>query len=554
MSTSVPSATRAGRKEWAGLAMLALPSILLSLDVTLLHLAVPHLGAALAPSSTQMLWIIDIYAFMIAGFLVTAGSLGDRIGRRKLLLIGATAFGVASVLAAYANSAELLIAARALLGIAGATLMPSTLALITNMFQDAKERGTAIGIWAASFSVGIALGPVVGGAMLEVFWWGSVFLLAVPVMVLLLITGPLLLPEHKDSAAGRIDFLSVLLSLAAILPIVYGVKEMAKHGIEPLTAIAVVVGVLFGLIFARRQLRLDDPMLDLSLFRSRAFSIALGVMLFAAIAMGGIYLFVTQYLQMVAGLSPLRAGLWLLPAAGLLILSSMVAPVLARRIRPGNVTAIGLVLSAIGYLILTQADPSNNGLAYVIVGFTFVYMGIAPIMAMSVSLIVGSAPPEKAGAASALQQTSSDFGLAVGIAALGSLGTTVYRNQVGDAIPDETPQAVENATRDTLAQALEATRDLPAGLADQIITPAREAFASGLNTVAVINAVIVIAMAVLAVAALRHVPPTGSAEASGTPESPDAQAPAAQDPSALDGEPGGHVQPVPQAQAAGSDR
>lgn len=511
-STIATGVARAGRREWAGLAMLALPSILLSLDVTLLHLAVPHLGAALAPSSTQMLWIIDIYAFMIAGFLVTSGTLGDRIGRRKLLLIGAVAFGVASVIAAYANSPEMLIAARALLGVAGATLMPSTLALISNMFQDPKQRGTAIGIWAASFSVGIALGPVVGGAMLEAFWWGSVFLLAVPVMALLLITGPLLLPEYKDENAGRIDLASVVLSLAAILPVIYGVKEIAKHGIEPVSVIAVIVGAAFGYVFGRRQLRLDDPMLDLSLFRSRAFSVALGVMLFAAVAMGGIYLFVTQYLQMVAALSPLRAGLWLLPAAAALIATSMLAPIAARRIRPGNVTAIGLILSAIGYFILTQADPDKS-VALVVVGFGFIYAGIGPIMGLSVSLIVGSAPPEKAGAAAALQQTSSDFGLAVGIAALGSLGTTVYRNGVVDKLPADTPAAAAGATRDTLARALDATSSLPGPMADQIITPAREAFASGLNVIALVGGVLVTALTVLAVTMLRHVPPTGSAPA-----------------------------------------
>ncbi|MDX3108104.1 MFS transporter [Nonomuraea angiospora] len=512
-SSSAVGSTRAGRREWTGLAMLALPSILLSLDVTLLHLAVPHLGAALAPSSTQMLWIIDIYAFMIAGFLVTAGTLGDRIGRRKLLLGGGLAFGAASLLAAYAGSAEMLIAARALLGIAGATLMPSTLALITTMFQDPKQRGTAIGIWAASFSVGIALGPVVGGAMLEVFWWGSVFLLAVPVMALLLITGPLLLPEYKDENAGRIDLISVVLSLAAILPAIYGVKEIAKHGVQSVPLIAPVVGLAFGIVFARRQLRLDNPMLDLSLFRSRAFSIALGVMLFAAVAMGGIYLFVTQYLQMVAGLSPLKAGLWLLPAAGLLIASSMLAPIAARRIRPGTVTAVGLILSAVGYLILIQADAGDNGLAHVVIGFSFIYTGIGPVMGLSVSLIVGSAPPEKAGAASALQQTSSDLGLAVGIAALGSLGTTVYRNGVAGELPAGTPAEVADASRDTLARALEATRDLPGSMGDQIITPARDAFASGLNVVALIGAILVTALTMLALTMLRHIAPTNAAAA-----------------------------------------
>ncbi|NBE49919.1 MFS transporter [Streptomyces boluensis] len=521
--TSIRAAgnARAGRREWAGLAMLALPSILLSLDVTLLHLAVPHLGQALAPSSTQMLWIIDIYAFMIAGFLVTAGTLGDRIGRRKLLLIGGLAFGVASVVAAYANSPEMLIAARALLGIAGATLMPSTLALISNMFQDPKQRGTAIGIWAASFSVGIALGPVVGGAMLEAFWWGSVFLLAVPVMALLLITGPILLPEYKDEKAGRIDLASVVLSLAAILPAIYGVKEIAKHGPEAASLVALAVGVVFAVVFGRRQLRLDDPMLDLSLFRSRAFSVALGVMLFAAVAMGGIYLFVTQYLQMVGGLSPLEAGLWLLPAAGLLIASSMLAPIAARRIRPGNVTAIGLILSAIGYFTLTQAHTGDGGVLQVVIGFAFIYTGIGPVMGLSVSLIVGSAPPEKAGAASALQQTSSDFGLAVGIAALGSLGTTVYRNGVADDIPADTPAAVADASRDTLARALDATESLPSELAGQIITPAREAFTSGLNTVALIGGILVTALTVLALTMLRHVAPTNAAAAPASEESSD---------------------------------
>lgn len=515
---AVTGPPRAGRREWAGLLLLALPTMLLSLDVTLLHLAVPELGAALAPSSTQMLWIIDIYSFMIAGFLVTMGTLGDRIGRRRLLLGGAVAFGAASLLAAYATTPEMLIAARALLGIAGATLMPSTLALISNMFQDPRERGSAFGIWAASFSVGIALGPVVGGAMLEAFWWGSVFLLALPVMVLLLVTGPFVLPEYRDEDAGRIDLLSVALSLGTMLPVVYSIKELAKHGAQPAPLLALLVGVGFGVPFVRRQLRLPDPMLDLRLFRSRAFSVALGVMLFGAFAMGGIYLFVTQYLQLVAGLSPLRAGLWLLPAAALLIVASMVAPVLAARFRPGHVTALGLLVSAIGYAILTVPEPGEGGLATLVIGFTFIYTGIGPLMALSVSLIVGSAPANKAGAASALQETSSELGLALGIAALGSLGTTVYRDEVADSLPADTPAAVSEATRDTLARAVEATEGLPGPLAERIIAPARDAFASGLHSVALVSAVLVAALAVLAATALRHVPPTGTAEEAGDAE------------------------------------
>ena len=274
-------AERAGRRQWIGLGVLALPTLLLALDMSVLYLALPHLAADLAPSSTQLLWIMDIYGFMIAGFLVTMGTLGDRIGRRRLLLIGAAAFGAASVFAAYSSSAEMLIAARTLLGVAGATLMPSTLALISNMFKDPKQRAVAIAVWMSCFMGGTAIGPVVGGVMLQVFWWGSVFLIGVPVMVVLLVASPLLLPEYRDRSAGRLDLASVALSLATILPIIYGLKELAKDGLAvgPLAAIA--AGAVVGVVFLRRQRRLDDPMLDLTLFQNRSFSAGLGVMLAA---------------------------------------------------------------------------------------------------------------------------------------------------------------------------------------------------------------------------------------------------------------------------------
>lgn len=262
---------RAGAKEWLGLAVLALPTLLLSVDATVLYLALPHLGADLRPSGTETLWIIDVYGFMIAGFLITMGTLGDRIGRRKLLLIGALAFGAASVAAAYATDPAMLIGARALLGIAGATLMPSTLALITNMFHDPGQRGVAIGVWAACFSAGVAAGPLIGGALLELFWWGSVFLLAVPVMVVLLVTAPILLPESRDPEPGRLDLLSVLLSLAAILPVIYGLKVVAADGFGLGAVAAVVVGLVFAVLFVRRQKSLPDPLLDVRLFARPAF-------------------------------------------------------------------------------------------------------------------------------------------------------------------------------------------------------------------------------------------------------------------------------------------
>src|SRR3954470_3990968 len=262
---------RAGRREWIGLAVLTLPAMLISMDLTVLHLAVPALSEELRPSSAQLLWIVDIYGFLVAGSLVTMGTLGARIGRRKLLLIGAAAFAVASVLAAFAPSAATLIAARAVLGVAGATLMPSTMSLIRTMFADPRQRTSAIGLWISSFSVGAAIGPLAGGLMLAWFWWGSVFLLAVPVMVLLISLGPLLLPEYRDPNAGRLDLLSAGLSLVSVLAVIYGVKEIAEHGFGGVDALAIVVGFGAGVVFVRRQASLADPLIDIRLFADRGF-------------------------------------------------------------------------------------------------------------------------------------------------------------------------------------------------------------------------------------------------------------------------------------------
>lgn len=491
--TGITGRHRAGLKEWLGLAVLALPTLLLSLDITVLHLAAPTLSADLRPSSTQTLWIVDVYGFMIAGFLVTMGTLGDRIGRRRLLLFGAAAFGAASVVAAYATSPETLIAARTLLGLAGATLMPSTLSLISNMFRDAQQRALAIGVWATMFSAGIALGPVAGGALLEHFWWGSVFLLGVPVMALLLAAGPVLLPEFRDSRAQRPDLTSVALSLATMFPITFGIKELPKHGAGPSTLLAIGAGIVAGVLFVRRQRRLADPLLDMSLFAHRGFSGALVSLLVSSGTVGGSYLFVTQYLQLVEGLPPLRAGLWLLPAAGALIAASLMAPLIARRIRPAYIVGAALTMSTLGFVLLTQVD-ARAGLPVLVTGFVLVYAGTGPTTVLGTDLVVGSAPPEKAGAASALGETSTELGVALGVAGLGSLGTAVYRDQISVDMPD--------SVRDTLSGAVAEGAD------GALLATAREAFTVGLNAVAIAAAVLTAAVTVLAVLTLRRVDPT----------------------------------------------
>ncbi|MGI5350436.1 MFS transporter [Streptomyces sp. CA-250714] len=502
---------RAGRREWTGLAVLALPTLLLALDVSVLHLAAPHLSADLNPTSTQLLWILDIYGFMIAGFLVTMGTLGDRIGRRRLLLIGATAFGAASVVAAYSTSAEMLIATRALLGIAGATLMPSTLALISNMFSDARQRATAVGVWMMSFMSGVALGPVIGGMLLENFWWGSVFLLGVPVMLLLLVTAPFLLPEYRDAHAGRLDLVSVGLSLAAAIPVIYGMKELAKEGLEPLPVAALVAGAAFGLLFVRRQRTLTAPLLDLRLFTDRTFTSALTVMLVGVATSGGVMLLFIQYLQMVRGYSPIVAGLWMLPATGAMVLGSMFAPVLARRVPPGQLVAGGLVLTTLGYLALALAGGSG-GFAFAVVGVSFGFLGLAPTMVLGTDLVLGSAPPAKAGSASSMSETAGELGMALGVALLGTVGASVYRARMGGVAPADVPDEAAALAEDSLPGALTVAGELPREVAAPLLESARDAFTSGMSLVALLAAAVAGALSGLALVTLRRVRPLGEAE------------------------------------------
>jgi DHA2 family multidrug resistance protein-like MFS transporter len=495
--------TRAGRREWIGLAVIALPCMLYSMDLTVLNLAVPRLSADLEPSATQLLWIVDIYGFLVAGSLITMGTLGDRIGRRRLLLIGAAAFGTASVLAAFSTTAEMLIATRALLGVTGATLAPSTLSLIRNMFLDPDQRTVAIGIWVTSFSVGAAIGPLLGGILLEYFWWGSVFLLGVPVMVLLLAVGPRLLPEFRDPQAGRLDLPSAALSLTAVLLVIYALKRIAEVGLGWLPAASIGIGLALGVQFVRRQRTLADPLIDLGLFRTPAFSASLATYMLACFVAFGAYVFIAQYLQLVLGLSPLEAGLWTVPSMAAFVVGSMLVPALARRFQPAHVIGAGLVLAAAGFGVLTQVDASA-GLVPVVVGSVIYSLGTCPAIILSTDLVVGSAPVERAGAASAISETSAELGGALGIAILGSIGTAVYRRAMADAIPAGVPPEAAEAARATLGSARAAAERLPDGLGAALLGPAREAFTHGMQLTIAICVAVVVATALVATVLLRR--------------------------------------------------
>ncbi len=502
LKTVAPPA-RAGRREWIGLGVIALPCLLYSMDLTVLNLAVPSLSADLKPSSTQLLWIIDIYGFLVAGSLITMGTLGDRIGRRRLLLIGAAGFGVASTLAAFSTSAGMLIATRAVLGLAGATLAPSTLSLIRNMFLDPRQRAVAIGVWISSYSAGAVIGPPLGGLLLEYFWWGSVFLVSVPMMALLLVLGPMLLPEFRDPDAGRPDLFSAVLSVAAVLGIIYGLKQIAAHGIGWSPALSIGAGLALGAVFVRRQQKLADPLIDLRLFRMPAFSASLAAYMLATFATFGPYVFIAQYLQLVLGLSPMKAGLWSMPFAVGFVAGSMLSPVIARRVRPAVMMGAGLVVAAAGFVALAQVDGSS-GLA-VIVGSTVVFsLGLSPVFTLANDLIIGAAPPERAGAASAISETCSEFGGALGIAILGSIGTAIYRRAMAGSVVDGIPHEAGVAARDTLGGAVAAAGQFP-GPGAALLDTARKAFAEGLQVTAMTSAVVVLGMAILVLVLLRHV-------------------------------------------------
>lgn len=499
-----PISPKAGRREWIGLGVIALPCLLYSMDLTVLNLAVPALVRELKPSATQLLWMVDVYGFMVAGFLITMGAIGDRIGRRRLLMVGSAAFGAASVGAAFASTAEWLVGMRALLGIAGATLAPSTLSLIRHMFRDPGERGLAIGIWVAAFSSGAAVGPLIGGALLQFLWWGSVFLIAVPVMVALLIVGPLLLPEYRSPSAPRVDIVSAALSVAAVLALVYGLKQMAEHGVSTAAVFFVVAGIALGVSFWRRQLRLADPLLEPTLFRIPAFTGATIIYLLGTFAAFGMLILVSQYMQMVLGMGPLEAGLWTIPFVVALIGTSIAAPLLVRRLGAAPVMAVGLLVAAAGFLLLAQARPGGS-LALLVLAFVTYAIGLAPAFSLSPDIVIGSAPLERAGAAAAIAETAAEFGGALGIALLGSIGAAVYTRAIEARLPGGLNTPIVQAARNTLGDAIAASQQLPEPAATAVLQAAHGAFTNALQVAAYATVVLMAAAAWLAWRSLRGV-------------------------------------------------
>ncbi|WP_043635078.1 DHA2 family efflux MFS transporter permease subunit [Nonomuraea candida] len=489
------------KNKWSCLAIACLATLLLSLDLTVLHLALPRLVADLGATSTQLLWIGDMYGFALAGLLVTMGNLGDRIGRKRLLLIGAAAFGAASVVTAYAPTPELLIAARALLGVAGATIMPSTLSIIRNVFTEPGERTAAIGVWSGMSAAGFAVGPVVGGLLLDHFWWGSVFLINVPIMALVLVAGALVLPESRNPHAGRIDLISVVLSFGGIVTAIYAIKEAAHKGVEHADVLgAGVAGVVLPALFVWRQTRLPEPLIDVRLFARRAFSASILTNLLAIFAMSAMMLMFAWYLQLVLGWSPLQAGLAQLPGG----LAGAVGGVLAARlihlVGRNGVVALGLAMNAAAFLYYATLGTELNYLALLPV-MVIQGMGVGFAFTVNNDNVLATAPRQRAGAAAAVSETAFELGGALGIAILGTVLTSAYRAGL------ELPAGVADLpARESLAGALDQAAALPAEQAGELVRAAQAAFMEGMQLTSLVTAGLLAVVAVLALVGLRGVP------------------------------------------------
>ncbi|WP_077488140.1 MFS transporter [Sinomonas mesophila] len=494
-----PTGTGAARR-WLALAALMFPVLLIAVDNTVLSFAVPSITLALGPSATEILWIIDIYSLVLAGLLVPMGTIGDRIGRRRILLIGATGFAAVSAAAAFATSPAQLIGARALIGVFGSMIMPATLSLIRNIFEDARERRLAVAIWAAVFSGGAAFGPLVGGALLSHFAWGSVFLLAVPMLVPALLLAPVLVPESRDPAPSPVDPASIALVVGAAVGIVYGIKELAHDGGAPAAAV-LAAGAGLGWAFVRRQLRRERPMLDVRLFRIPVFSAGLLANLFSIFSLVGFLYFLSQHLQLVAGKEPFEAGLLMLPGLALTVATGLAAVRLAARFPARSVMVAGLLVNAAGYGVVL-AFGHDGSMPSLLAAFAVVGAGVGLAETLSNDLILASVPPAKAGAASAISETAYELGAVLGTAVLGSILGAAYRLRV--EVPSGLPAEAADRARETLGGAVEAAHLLPADAAAELLASAHQAFDSGVVYTAAIGATLMAGAAVVVLRGLRR--------------------------------------------------
>ena len=485
MTTLTVRPNRAGPREWLVLAVIVMPVLLISIDNTVLTFALPQVSIALRPSGEQLLWLVDIYPLMLAGLLIGAGGLGDRVGRRRMLLIGAAGFGLASVGAAFSPSAEALIGWRVLLGVFGATLMPSTLSLIRTVFVHRADRRIAVAAWAATFSGGAALGPVLGGYLLEHLWWGSVFLVNVPIIAVFLVAAAVLVPESRDPRPGRLDVAGIAWSMMAMLPFVYGIKQLAEHGLSTGPLGAMAFGIVSAMMFVHRQATAVNPLIDLKLFSNRAFSGAISANLLSMMGYAGFLFFAAQFLQLVVGLNPMASATVLVPGLVITIVASFTVVRLARRTAVHALVSFSFVMSAAGYAIAAFAGTPTTW--SILVAFMVMGLGIGFAETLTNDVMLSSVPEHQAGAASAASETAYEIGAVLGIAVLGSVLTASYRANL--TVPAVARYGEQDAAFETLGGTVEQARSFPNVIGDELLLSAHAAFE---NAVQLTSAVAII--------------------------------------------------------------
>lgn len=482
-------AAAGGANRWVVLVVLCLSLLLVALDATVLHVAVPAVTEDLRPSAVGLLWIVDAYPLVCASLLILFGTLGDRIGRRRVLLFGYALFGIASGLAAAADTPAVLIAARALLGVGGAMIMPATLSILRQVFPDRRERAMAIGIWTAVAAVGAAAGPVIGGFLVEHYWWGSVFLINIPLMVMILPLARWLLPESRGTGEGPWDVVGALMAAAGVLGVVLGVKRMGSgEGVLDIAGVApLLAGVALLVLFVRRQKRRTHPLIDIAMFSRPAFTTAVGCIVLAMLALVGLELIAVQYLQLVLDLSPLETGLRLLPLTFAAMAAGATGSYTLSRIGPRRMVGWGFVLTAASVLLLTLMGQHDRP-ALLTVGFVLLGFGLQSTLFGAYESMLSEAPPERAGGAAAIGETSYQLGAGLGIALLGSVMNAAYAPGLARLHEEGVPASAGSAASHSLGEAYQVAGQLGGPMGDLLRTTARHAFVHGLHVTLLVSA------------------------------------------------------------------
>jgi EmrB/QacA subfamily drug resistance transporter len=483
-------------RRWRILGILCLSVIITGMDNFILNIALPTLVRSLHASETQLQWMVDAYILLFAALLLTMGSLGDRFGRRSALQIGLVVFGVGSCLSAFAQSSTMLITTRAVMGIGAAAILPSTLSILTNVFPD-DERGRAIGVWAGGSAIGLALGPILGGWLLEHFPWGSVFLINVPVVIFALIAGQLILPNSRDPEASRLDPLGAGLSIVGLVSLVFGIIEVPTRGWtsgEILGAFAAGFVVLAA--FVAWELRSDHPMLNLSFFRNRSFSAANVTVTLTFFALSSALFFVTQYFQFVLGYSPLQTGYRLLPMVAIMLVMAPIAPRVAERFGNKLPVVAGMLVAAGAIFYFSRITP-ESGYSHALIGLLVLAVGLFVAMVPATNSIMGSLPPGKAGVGSAMNNTTRQVGGALGVAVLGSILTSTYRSSIQSSLSG-LPASALAAAKSSVGGAIVVGNGVGGADGDTIVTVAKNAFVHGMTHGMEVGSVFIVASAIVA--------------------------------------------------------